>query len=286
MAETIVETPVVAPVVETPVVKDTTNVVTPNNEPKADLFKRIADFKPEPEVKKEVAGNEFGITEEDYKKVQSDPSLSKLYKSLQAGAGKKFEEAASIRKEIEKLKNDNSVWSKERVKSLLNDPNFVNAAQAVALEQAPPNSGLTDQAWSALSETDKAKFHELEQKTARMEQLLQSQNKAQEDARLTQKYGERYAPDIVDTTISKLVRGEVNATREDIWKVINHDDNVQKAYQLGLRDASVNIKEKMGANSPEGFNATPTEKVEPVKGESDRSYWNRIVMNRILQNKK
>jgi hypothetical protein len=143
MAEIATTEPVVEVKVEAPVVEA----------PKQDLFKRVAEFKaPEPT---KAPANEFGITEDDYKRVESDPSLSKLYKSLQAGAGKKFEEAASIRKEIEKLKSDNSAWSKERVKSLLNDPNFVNAAQQVALEQAPPNSGLTDQAWSALSESDK-----------------------------------------------------------------------------------------------------------------------------------
>lgn len=278
MPEVQVPEPIVEVKVETPII--------PAVEPKADLFKRVAEFKSEPEIKKEVVGNEFGITEEDYKKVQADPSLSKLYKSLQAGAGKKFEEAASIRKEIEALKSQNGVWTKERIRAELNNPNFVNAAQQVALEQAPPSSGLTDQAWSALSESDKAKFGQLEQRTNQMEQLLLNERKTQEDVRLKGKYGDRYAPDIVDTTISNLVTGKVQASREDIWKVINHDDNVRNAYQLGKQDASVEIKGKMGANSPEGYSTTPVDKIEPVKGESDRAFWGRIVMNRMLQNKK
>jgi hypothetical protein len=119
-----------------------------------------------------------------------------------------------------------------------------------------------------------------------MEQLLLNERKVQEDVRLKEKYGTDYAPDIVDTTISKLVKGETNATREDIWKVINYDAHVNKAYQLGKQDASVELKGKMGVSSPEGFNATPTEKVEPIKGESDSNFFKRIVMNRMLQNKK
>jgi len=270
-----------------PVVPQVSTVVPEVSTPevKPDLLKRVAEFKIEPEVKKEVVGNEFGITEEDYKKVQADPSLSKLYKSLQAGAGKKFEEAAAIRKEIEAIKSQNGVWTKERIRAELNNPNFVNAAQQVAMEQAPPNSGLTDQAWSALSESDKARFHQMEQKTMQMEQLLLNQNKVAEDTRLKAKYGDRYAPDIVDTTISNLVSGKVNATREDIWKVINHDDNVHKAYLLGKQDASVELKGKMGVSSPEGMSATPSEHIEPTKGESNQSYWKRIVLNRLSQKK-
>jgi hypothetical protein len=119
-----------------------------------------------------------------------------------------------------------------------------------------------------------------------MEQLLLNQNKVAEDTRLKQKYGDRYAPDIVDTTISNLVTGKVNASREDIWKVINHDENVQKAYLLGKQDASIELKGKRDASSPEGYTTTPSETIAPNKGESDRDFFKRSYLTRLLQNKK
>ena len=169
--------------------------------------------------------------------------------------------------------------------SLLNNPDFVMSAQAVAQNQAPKNSGMSDQEWSALSDTDKAKFHNLEQRQANMEQLLLNERKSKEDEVLKAKYP-NYAPDIVDTTISNLVTGKVNASREDIWKVLNHDDNVRKAYELGKQDASLDIGMKRGASSPEGFNTTAQETITPIKGEKDLDFFRRIVMSKFQQQQK
>ena len=266
--ETVVN-PVVVPVVEAPKVDD--------------LFKRVSTA-PKTVEQPKIATNEFGLTEEDYAKVTTDPTLSKYYKSLVSGANKKFQETAELRKTYEAKVNEK--WTPSKIQELLNNPDFVMSAQSVVTSQAPKSSGMSDQEWSALSDTDKAKFSALEARQSQMEQLLQRERQGKEDEVLKSKYPD-YAPDIVGTTVSKLVKGEVNATREDIWKVINYDNHVRRAYELGKQDASVDVKEKMGASSIEGYNTTaPREVVEPVKGESNTSYFKRIVLNRMLQNKK
>ena len=275
---------VVAPQVEAPVTPEVKVEAPKVEEQKPDLLKRVTSFKPVEQPK--PATNEFGLTQEDYEKVKTDPTLSKFYKSLEAGAGKKFQEAAEIRKNAEAKLAEISNWTPERVQQLLNDKNFVASAQRVAEQIAPQNSGLSNEQWSALSDSDKAKFAALELKTNQMEQLLQRERQSKEDESLKNKYAD-YKPDIVDTTISKLLNGEYRASREDIWKVINHDTNVEKAYKLGLQDASLEIKDKVGASSFTGTSTTtPSEKIEPNKGESNREFFRRIVMNNMLKNKK
>lgn len=245
-----------------------------------DLFKRVSAKVEEP-VK---PSNEFGLTAEDYEKVKSDPVLSKFYKSMESGVGKKFQELAELRKTYEAKVNEK--WTPTKIQELLNNPDFVMSAQAVAQSQAPATSGMTNEEWSALSDTDKAKFKALEAKQAQMEQLFLKERQSKEDEVLKTKYPD-YAPDIVDTTISKLVKGEVTATREDIWKVINYDNHVRRAYELGKKDASIDNKEKVDATSIDGFNTTtPQDKIEPKSGESNKDYFRRIVMSRLLQNKK
>lgn len=252
--------------------------------PKEDLFKRVAEFKPV-EQPKQVVANEFGLTQEDYEKVTTDPTLSKYYKSLVSGSSKKFQEAAELRKQAEAKLSESNKWTPSRIQELLNNPDFVMSAQAVAQNQAPKNSGMSDQEWSALSDTDKAKFQHLEQRQSQMEQLLLNERRAKEDEVLKAKYPD-YAPDIVDTTISNLVSGKVSASREDIWKVINFDTVMNKAYLLGKQDASLDLGIKRGASSPEGFNTTTQETITPIKGEKDLDFFRRIVMSKFQQQQK
>lgn len=243
-----------------------------------DLFKRIAS-KPAEQPK-----NEFGLTSEDYEKVKTDPTLSKYYKSMESGLNKKFQELAELRKTYEAKVNEK--WTPSKIQELLNNPDFVMSAQSIVQSQAPKGSGMTDQEWSALSDSDKAKFQQLEAKQNQMEQLLLKERQSKEDEVLKSKYPD-YAPDVVDTTVSKLVRGEMNATREDIWKVINYDNHVRRAYELGKQDASVDVREKMGASSMDGFSTTtPQDKIEPIKGEKNSDFFRRIVLNNMLKNKK
>ena len=253
-------------------------------ETKVDLATRVSEYKTPVETPKPT--NEFGLTAEDYEKVKTDPVLSKFYKSMESGVGKKFQEVAELRKSYETKLGEMSTWTPDRVKNLLNDNTFVQAAQRVAESQAPASSGLSDQEWSSLSDTDKVKFRAMETRQLQMEQLLFNESQKREDEKLKTKYKD-YAPDIVDTTISKLQKKEIQATREDVWKIINYDSHMQRAYELGKQDAKTELGDKRSASSYDGLSTiTAQETITPEKGESNQSFFRRIVMNRLAQNKK
>ena len=254
--------------------------VAPKVEVKEDVITRATKVVKE-EPKQET--NPFSLTKEDYDKVQADPTLSKFYKSMQSDYIKKTQEAAEVKKEADKIRQQSSTWTVERLQQEVNKPDFIQAAQQVAKINNPPNSGLTDNEYSTLTDNEKAQLSESIQRSKNLEgQLWQMQQKEQ-DTQLTQRYG-NYDPRTIDTTINKLVRGEIKADREVIYKAVYHDENVKNAYELGKREALDGLREKQQASSPEGFTATPLNEV-PAKltGESDRAYFKRLGEKRLAE---
>jgi len=187
---------------------------------------------------------------------------------------------ANIRKSLEKEKETISSWSPERVQSLLNDKNFVDAAQKLQQFQNPPQSGLSDEEWSALSEGEKAKFKQIEQKVSQLEQLNYLSTLKQQDEQLKGRYA-NYEPTKIDEITQSLITGKVQATREDLWKVIDYENAVERAYKLGLQDRNNYNQEKINASSPEGFNTTNAVKLEPNNGEKSGDFFKRILLNNM-----
>ena len=160
---------------------------------------------------------------------------------MQSDYQRKTTEVAEQRRKIEAQLKESSNWTTEKVQQLLNDPKFVQEAQKVVGN--PPNSGLTDQEYSALTDKEKAQLTNMQQQLQQTQlQNWQMQQKQQDD-QLKSRYA-NYAPDIVDTTIYRLVKGEVQANREYVWKAIDYDDAVQRAYELGKQDRSSINQEK------------------------------------------
>jgi hypothetical protein len=255
----------------------------PSPETKEDLITRASKVNLTPASKKDDT-NPFGLTKEDYDKVQADPTLSKFYKSMQADYVRKTQEAAELKRQAEDKSKQLSNWTPERVQQLLNDQQFVQAAQQVAQSQNPKGSGLTDQEYSALTDSEKAQLSSMQQQLQQMQQQnWQMQQKAQ-DEHLKAKYA-NYAPDIVDTTVNQLVRGEVKANREYVWKAIDYDDAVRRAYELGKQDRLMETTEKQQATSLTGFQATPQSNITPTTGESNRDYWKRVAQQRLNEAK-
>jgi hypothetical protein len=244
--------------------------------PKEDLISRVSKVAVAP--KKEET-NPFGLTKEDYDAVQKDQTLSKFYKSMLADYTRKTQNLSERERELEKLSN----WTPERVQQLLNDQKFVQAAQQVASIQNPPNSGLTDQEYSALTDKEKAQLNQMQQEMHQLKlqnwQMLQKQ----QDEQLRTKYA-NYAPDIVDVTIHKLVKGEVQATRETVWKALDYEDAVRRAYELGKQDRALENQEKEQSVSIEGFSATPKQEVPKAEpNESNMSYFKRLAAKRLAE---
>jgi hypothetical protein len=259
--------------------------VTTEKKPEPDLITRVSQFKKE-EVKETTASetkDTFGLTQEDFEKVNTDPVLSKFYKSMQADYTRKTQAAATDKKEAERLKAEFSTWTPERIQQLLNDQGFVNAAQTVMKSQAPVNFEGTQDDWSTLSDTDKAKFQGLEREVNSLKQQNYQVRKMQEDETLKNKYS-NYSPQAIDILTADLLQGKVQATREHLFKVFDYDEAVERAYHLGLQDGKGGIKEKVSSSAMEGTMAVSSK--EPLKkeeDETDRNYFKRLFLNNVAK---
>ena len=259
------------PVLETPVAQP--QVVA---QPQEDVISRATKTKQEPQSKDT---NPFGLSKEDYDKVQSDPTLSKFYKSMQSDYIKKTQEVAEERKQLAKPQP----WTIERLQAEVSKPDFIQAASAVASMKNPVGSGLSDEEYSTLTKTEKAQLAESLQRSKNLEGQLWQMQQTQQDSVLSQRYG-NYNPQVVDSTIQKLVRGELKADREVIYKALYHDENVTNAYELGKQDALKGLKEKQQASSPEGFTATPLSEVPTkLEKESNAAYFKRLGERRLAE---
>lgn len=242
-----------------------------------DLVSRVSKVKVE--APKPVESNPFGLTKEDYDKVQSEPTLSKFYKSMQSDYIRKTQEVAEEKKKLAQP----STWTAERLQQEMNKADFIQAAQQLTAVNNPPNSGLTDTEYSALTDKEKAQLSGMQQQLQQMQLQNWQMQQKQQDEQLKVKYA-NYAPDIVDTTIHKLVKGEVKADREVVWKALDYEDAVQRAYQLGKQDRQLDTTEKTQAMSIEGFNTTPQNDVpKPEQGESNTAYFKRLAQRRLAE---
>jgi hypothetical protein len=247
---------------------------------------------PEPEKKEEslvtrvsqVSKEVTPPTEEDFKfdvkdidKIE-DPKAKeyaeKAYKSFQRGFNNKFQEIAEIRKELEKQKSENTPWTPERIQALLKDQSFVDAAQGVV--------GSTND--SVLSETEQKRMKQLEQEQAQLKSQLWQTYKAQQDEVLKNKYA-NYDGGAVDVITSDLLSRKYVATREDLWKAIDYDSAINRAYKLGKQDRQSDTADKVASMSMTGdVNATSTETpIKKEENESDRAYFNRLAMRRLME---
>ena len=238
--------------------------------PEVDLVTRVSQVQPKEQKQEE---QKFNINELDaeIEKVQESPlkeQFLKLKKSLISGENKKYEEIANLRKEYEKKISDISSWTPERLKEELSKPDFVQAANTVLQSGNPQGSGLSDEQWSALSDADKSELRILKQKISMLEQSNFQAVKTQQDSTLKTKYA-NYAPDIIDNALTQMNTGKLQITREDIWKAIDYEKAVKRAYELGLVDKNTQNKEKVNAMSFDGSgNISAPSGVERKEGES------------------
>jgi len=256
---------------------------TPAPEVKPDLITRVSQVKKE-EPKLEVIQGEVTEPEFDFKDIEkiTDPTAKEYaenaYKSFQRGFNKKFQEIAEIRKSLEGKKQESVAWTPDRINQLLNDSTFVEAAKQVAQTQAPSTFEGTQEEWSSLSDGDKVKFKQLENKIAQLEQQNYQSHLKQQDESLKSKYA-NYQPEALDIITAELLTGKRQATREDLWRVYDYEDAVTRAYELGKKDASGTNREKSQATTIEGITTQAnTETPKPDKGENDRDYFKRLFL--------
>jgi hypothetical protein len=246
----------------------TASVTETKPEVKPDLVTRASQVKVEP---KSIPVSE---PEFDYKEIEAikDPVAKevalKAYKSFQRGFNQKFQDIASLRKDLENKSQEFSNWTPERVQSLINDPKFVEAAKNVVGTQ---NEQIYE------TETDK-RVKQLEQELNQLKGQSIQQTFKQQDEEIGKRYA-NYNPKKVDEITAEMLSGKVQATREHLWKVLDYEEAVQRAYQLGKEDKKLDFNDKLSSASysPNSTTIMPSgEKPMPEKGESDRDFLKRM----------
>ena len=253
-----------------PIVVTPEQVTTPEVKeiPEQDLITRVSQVKAPEQVKKEL-DDKFNINDLDATiEKLPDPAVKEqvlgLKKSLLKGENQKYQEIANLRKQYESELAKANSWTPEKVQGLLNNPDFVNAAQSVVTPQQENTSMLSVQEKQLLEENNK-KVNTL------LQQNLQLQ-RVQQDNQLKTRYA-NYQPEVVDNVFNELYTGKLQATREDLWKVIDYENAVRRAYELGQQDKNQQNQERVqGMTLATGMNMSQPQSIEKQKGETIQNF--------------
>lgn len=269
--ETEIKTIEAAPVVETPKVEES-------------LISRVTKVEL-PKVESTPTEDKF-----DYKEYQAvldgikDPTqksiVEKAYKSFQSDYGRKTQELATQRKELEanQLKlQEQSRWTPDRLKAEANKPDFIESAMSITKAQEVPSEN------SLLSPEEQAKLKGMDEEIRRLKELNQQtllQQQAQLVQRQDEEYKQKYAnydPRAIDTITTDMLEGRAQVTREHIYKAYYHDDNMKRAYELGKQDERNAMKERAGSASIVPNGATrEVGNIQKQEGESSLNLFRRI----------
>lgn len=252
-----------------------------------DLTSRVSEVSLEQSSQREEKKYDRNAFNEQLSKLppEMQEQVKLFQQTLYKGADEKFQEAARLRAEAEQARQRN--WDKNSVQELLNDPTFqaqVNQLQQERqMQQNPEGSGLSDEEWSYLSPKEKSLLFETRkaqmEDRARMNQFFQKQEWEKQDLQIKSRY-KNYEPKSVDEVFQGLMTGKIQATREHLWKVVDYDDAVKRAYELGKKDRALDLNEKVQASSPaQGINAQQSKDV-PNKGDKENGveYFKRLAL--------
>jgi hypothetical protein len=258
---------------------------------KEDLVTRASKVKLEDASVAKIDEPKFDLN--DIEKItdpQAKEQALRAYKSFQRGFNEKYQELAEIRKSLESAKQQVTAWTPDRIKQEMNKPDFIQASQAVLQEQNPPNSGMADAEWSSLTASEKKQWQAMQSElTSLKQQQAQTQilhNFKLQDEQLKTKYA-NYDPNAVDLITSELLAGKRQATREDLFRSLDYENAVKRAYELGKQDGGVEKTEKTNASAYDGLTTgkLATDIPQPEKNEGVTSYFRRLVENNITKQK-
>ena len=207
--------------------------------------------------------------------------LIKKSKSLESGFNRKFQDLAEIRKQLEKSQQ----WTPERVQSLLQDPQFVQAAQSI-VPSTPPD-GMTTEEYSQLTDTEKQKLASMEQELGFLKSQQLQTLKKEEDARLIAKYSDNYKPEAIDSLLNDMMQGRRIATREDIFKVIDYENMAKRVYAMAMSDKNNKNQERINASVvPSGASIVPNSDVpKQSANQSSKQYFVELGKRRLAEAK-
>lgn len=262
-----------------------------------DLLSRVTQFETEqnpvnkaPEDVDAELFNDKEFRAEIDRVKSTNPELAKhmelMRKSAISGVNSKFQQIAEMRKQLESLQSRTTEpkFKANSIDELLNNPAFMEEAKAKLGNNS--SSPLAEE--SVLSDETKTYIQSLETKLKSIEDNLnQNQSRAanedwnKQHETLSSRY-RNYDKSRIDEVASGLISGKVKATPEYIYKVVYHDENVRKAYELGRREGNKVLDEKKQLNnSIEGINAVQLDAVRQDKEESNLNFMQKIIAKRL-----
>lgn len=278
-------TPVQAPAVESP---------------KEDLITRASKVTLDTPKKPESQAEEPGIKLDQaaIDKI-ADPvlkaSVQEAYKSMQADYTRKTQALAQDKATLKAQLESTGQYTPDKIQQLLNNPSFVQAAQEYQRKFGTPapqasnaNAELTEEEFSYLSPEQQklyVKTQQMERTLGVVNSRLAASEVEKQDLSLKSKYA-NYESAKVDEIYHGMMNGTVQATREHLWKVLDYEPAVQRAYELGRQDRKLEMGEKVAASSQtNGVSVTPASDV-PVRlpNESGIEYFKRIAMGNFAKN--
>jgi hypothetical protein len=282
---------VAEPVVQTPVITAPTQASEPVvTTPEPDLLTKVSQFKL-PEVQEKIENPpdqpEFANITDPVAKKAAAEAVERMRRGLQSSYDKKLQDAQA-------LVNQSKSWTPQRIQQeLLTNPEFLSAAQMIQGQQAPQERQLTQEEYSALTESEKNQLAAVPQlknellqmrNQAQHEQLMVSIN--QKDLTLRQKYGDDYNPQLVNEAAQRFGKLTPADAREYIFLADNALKMIQKAHELGKLEGQGKLQTKINTITPQGSTVTAND-VLPVrqKGQSDQAYFVQLAQFRLAQSK-
>lgn len=268
-------------------------VVIPSQEPvkvEEDIITRASKFI-EANQPKETQHDGVDFNSQEFNKILdgiTDPVIKEQFikksKSLETGFNKKFMELASIRKEYESRLNQEQQWTPEKVQSLLQRSDFIEAAKAIV--PSTPPEGMTAEEYSMLSETEKQDLASVKQELGFLKNERMQTLKKEEDSRLMSRYS-NYNPEAVDQLLNDMMNGKVQATREALWKVLDYEPMAKRVYAMAMADKQSQNQERVNASVvPSGASVVPNSDL-PKQGtnQSSKQYFVELGKRRLAEAK-
>ncbi len=286
MADNVAVVEPVAPVTATTTV-DTTTVVTPQVTPEPDLLTKVSQFKlPEQDkITNPPEQPEFAKITDPVAREAAKEAVERMRRGMQSDYTKKVEEA-------QKLVNQSKSWTPQRIQQeLLTNPEFLQAAQMIQGQQ-PQERSLTQEEYSALTDSEKSQLaavpqlkNELQQmkNLSAQQQLLSSIN--QKDITLRAKYSD-YDPQAINEAAQRFGKLTPADAREYIYRADKYEESVKRAYEMGKLEGQGKLNSKLNIIAPQGTTVANNEGV-PTKaaGESDKAFFVRLGQFRLAQYK-
>ena len=251
-----------------------------SNDVQSGLMSRVTSFENQnPPGEKVSEDFKFDISEID--KI-ADPhareTVRNIHKELEKTYQKKFQGVAEIKRDYEEWKNQqptnqhqfNGQWTPERVRQLASDPAFVQAAQQYA--------GQTEEdPYSEVAPEIKQTIDKQQEQINSLQQYIMSSQNTLQHENLSKKYA-NYNPQAIDTLRADFIEGKVQAGNEHLYKVLKHDENVQRAYEMGRKDEREGNVDRVQSMSVDGQTTVASPGTYQIQeGESPKNFMRRIV---------